>query len=96
MSQLPQEPGAFADSEKNFYSAIVHQEDEMKLQAIKIQDITPGETIRQPNSGDIASLSESLVESGQMVPIMVRRVGDKYETIFGNRRVARLRTLEGR
>jgi ParB/RepB/Spo0J family partition protein len=42
---------------------------------------------------DVAELKESIEQDGQMIPIMVRQKGDKYQLISGNRRTEALRQL---
>ncbi len=50
-------------------------------------DNNPFQPRRQFNAEEIASLAESLKEHQQLQPILVRRVGDRYQLISGERRL---------
>jgi ParB family transcriptional regulator, chromosome partitioning protein len=50
-------------------------------------DNNPFQPRRQFNTDEIASLAESLKEHQQLQPILVRRVGDRYQLISGERRL---------
>ena len=58
----------------------------MKLQSIAVDRLTFGHKIRPETAGDIAGLKRSLEETGQLVPIMVRPKGRKFEVVYGHRR----------
>src|SRR5947209_8202658 len=45
---------------------------------------------------DIPSLADSITEIGQINPITVKKVGDKYRVISGRRRFSALRLLQKR
>lgn len=55
---------------------------------IKVQDIVPNKNQPRLDFYDdtIASLAESIKENGLLQPITVRKTGDKYELIAGERR----------
>lgn len=50
-------------------------------------DNNPFQPRRQFNESEIASLAESLKEHEQLQPVLVRRVGDRYQLISGERRL---------
>jgi len=50
-------------------------------------DANPFQPRRQFNPSEIESLAESLKEHKQLQPILVRRVGDRYQLISGERRL---------
>ena len=50
-------------------------------------DANPFQPRRQFNTAEIASLAESLKEHKQLQPILVRRVGERYQLISGERRL---------
>jgi ParB family chromosome partitioning protein len=50
-------------------------------------DANPFQPRRQFNSNEIESLAESLKEHKQLQPILVRRVGQRYQLISGERRL---------
>lgn len=50
-------------------------------------DNNPFQPRRQFNAEEIASLAESIREHQQLQPILVRRVGDRYQLISGERRL---------
>lgn len=57
---------------------------------IKVKDIVPG-PFQAREAVEVEELSQSIKEHGLLVPIKVRPKGDKYELIFGYRRVAALK-----
>ena len=61
---------------------------EKEIFDISLQDIIPNRF--QPreifNDNELAELSESIKQHGVIQPIIVRKVGDKYEIIAGERR----------
>ena len=62
--------------------------------AIGLIDNNPFQPRRQFNEDEIASLAESLKEHEQLQPILVRRIGERYQLISGERRL-RAATLAG-
>lgn len=57
---------------------------------IKVKDIVPGPSQAREKI-EAEELSQSIKEHGLLVPIKVRPKGDKYELIFGYRRLAALK-----
>lgn len=60
---------------------------------IRISDITADTTYRYRETLDSASLIPSLKQDGQLVPILVRPAGSKYQLISGFSRVAALKEM---
>jgi ParB family chromosome partitioning protein len=58
----------------------------MELNVYEI-DNNPFQPRREFNASEIASLAESLKEHQQLQPVLVRRVGDRYQLISGERRL---------
>ena len=54
---------------------------------VGIIDANPFQPRRQFNASEIESLAESLKEHQQLQPILVRRVGERYQLISGERRL---------
>ena len=54
---------------------------------VDIIDANPFQPRRQFNASEIESLAESLKEHQQLQPILVRRVGERYQLISGERRL---------
>jgi ParB family chromosome partitioning protein len=54
---------------------------------VGIIDANPFQPRRQFNTSEIESLAESLKEHQQLQPILVRRVGERYQLISGERRL---------
>lgn len=54
---------------------------------VEIIDANPFQPRRQFNASEIESLAESLKEHQQLQPILVRRVGERYQLISGERRL---------
>ena len=50
-------------------------------------DANPFQPRRQFNPSELESLAESLKEHKQLQPILVRRVGERYQLISGERRL---------
>ena len=60
----------------------------MELREIAIKDIRTGlHELRDPGSGDIEGLGDSLKQVGQRVPVYVKPNGTGYELLYGHRRV---------
>jgi ParB family transcriptional regulator, chromosome partitioning protein len=55
--------------------------------AVNLIDPNPFQPRRQFNASEIESLAQSLKEHKQLQPILVRRVGDRYQLISGERRL---------
>lgn len=60
--------------------------EELLLDVYEIDD-NPFQPRRQFSEPEIASLSESLKEHDMLQPVLVRRVGDRYQLISGERRL---------
>ena len=54
---------------------------------VGVIDANPFQPRRQFNASEIESLAESLKEHQQLQPILVRRVGERYQLISGERRL---------
>lgn len=54
---------------------------------VELIDANPFQPRRQFNPAEIESLAESLKEHQQLQPILVRRVGERYQLISGERRL---------
>ena len=67
-----------------------------KVLEVAIEDILPNPY--QPRSdceqSDISSLAESIAQNGILQPLTVRRIGDKYELIAGERRLRAAKSCE--
>ena len=67
-----------------------------KVLEVAIEDILPNPY--QPRSdceqSDISSLAESIAQNGILQPLAVRRIGDKYELIAGERRLRAAKSCE--
>ncbi len=61
-------------------------EEILRLEVVKIDD-NPFQPRRKFAEAEIASLAESLQEHDMLQPILVRRVGDRYQLISGERRL---------
>ena len=55
--------------------------------ATSLIDANPFQPRRQFNPSELESLAESLKEHKQLQPILVRRVGERYQLISGERRL---------
>ncbi len=64
----------------------VPHEEVLRLEVVKIDD-NPYQPRRKFAEEEIASLAESLQEHDMLQPILVRRVGDRYQLISGERRL---------
>lgn len=60
---------------------------------INISEIISQGNVRQVND-DVVDLAQSMKQEGQLVPIQVYPVGDKYVVKFGHRRIAAAKLLE--
>lgn len=60
---------------------------------MNIKDITGDTTYRYRANLDIGELADSIKRDGQLIPIVVRRQGDKYQLISGFRRIAAMTKL---
>jgi ParB family chromosome partitioning protein len=54
---------------------------------VKLIDANPFQPRRQFNEEEIASLAESIKEHQQLQPVLVRKVGSRYQLISGERRL---------
>lgn len=76
-----------ADSEGLSLEAPTDQpQDTVQLNVYEIDD-NPFQPRREFSEPEIASLSESLKEHDMLQPVLVRRVGDRYQLISGERRL---------
>ena len=58
-----------------------------QIQRLALDKITTKKQVREYfDQESIAGLAETLKSQGQLQPIRVRKVGDKYETVDGERR----------
>lgn len=55
---------------------------------IRVDQIKPSPFAPRTEELDIAALAESIGQHGQLQPIRVRPIGDRYECVFGLRRLA--------
>lgn len=76
----------FTDAPADEVSPTTSAADGMMLNVYEIDD-NPFQPRRDFSEPEIASLSESLKEHDMLQPILVRRVGDRYQLISGERRL---------
>ncbi|MFB0972648.1 MAG: ParB/RepB/Spo0J family partition protein [Tissierellia bacterium] len=79
--------GAFI-SDKNKVEEILKPSNELEIQELKLDDVEPRED--QPRQAfdeeSLKELANSISEYGVIQPIIVRKVGKKYEIVAGERR----------